>query len=142
MGQHAVFARLGAPLPHRSAWGSVRQSDGVVFLAVWQDRIQRINGVLCGRITHHSKRNGGEPLADSWLREYEARLEHVELIRQGRRCFLIINRAKNTKVHTRTVDGVHSDEVFVGGALVEHGDETWIEVGAAIPIQEAARQIP
>jgi hypothetical protein len=139
MGQIATFERLHAPLAVRNSWGAVRASDDVVFLLLWSDRIERINGILAGRLSHHSKRNSGERLASFWLMAYEERLAHIYRIRQGRPCYLVVNRAKNKGAFTREVLDCDDEHVYVGGKLFEHDGETWIELGALIPIEDVAQ---
>src|SRR5882724_5029749 len=103
MGQTHVFLRLDAPLEHNQAWGTIRKSDQTVVITVWEDRIHQIDEVQCGCITHHSKRNSQPPPTAGWIREYERRLEHVSLIRQGIPCYLVINNPKDPKKYTREV---------------------------------------
>jgi len=134
MGQVTIFAQLGAPLEKHNSWGAVRQADGVVFLTLWEDRIRTIDGVRYGRITHHgkfAKKRVPNP-------EYPKRLEHVDRIRKGHPCYLVINKARDTEAITRSVGSVIQDEVFVGGKLIEHDGETWIEVGKGVPIEHAS----
>lgn len=74
-----LFAYLGARLANnRWSWGAVRQADGAVFLRVWQDEWQRVDGLCAVRITDN--RNFAD-VPDNL--GYAERLRHIDLLRGG-----------------------------------------------------------
>lgn len=130
---HTQFLKwLGAPLANtRWSWGSVRKSDGAVFLLVWQDRKERIDDSLFFQVSFRLEDDDPENVG---LRE---RLDHVELVRQGARCFLVICIAKDVDSRPRDVKEFIRERVFLGGEVIEHKNASWIKFGKAIPANEA-----
>jgi hypothetical protein len=127
MGHAEIFDRLGAPLHNvRWSWGSVR-ADGSVVLRVWQDEDRRVDGATYMRLTHH--RAFQDRLDD---RGYRERLRHVELLRIGAPCTLVMCRAKDVHASPRTIDPSSRPRVFTGGPLVDLEDDTWIRLGASV----------
>lgn len=76
--------RLGAPLANiRTSWGSVRESDGTVFLIVWNGETRNEgNGVLSQLI---GKAGGGTP----------ERRKHIQMLKDGAPGFLIMRQGTN-----------------------------------------------
>jgi len=127
-----MFASLGAPLKNqRWSWGAERSEDAVVFLRVWQDECDKINDRRAVRITANSY------FADkpNNLGNIE-RLKHVELIRSGRTTFLIMCAAVDPKAEPRVISQFNEREVFIGGAIIEHDGDTWIELSSRKPVSE------
>lgn len=119
-----IFKRLGAPLINtRWSWGAVRVNDGVVFLRVWQDRKIRLDGHWYMMLTHHERYIGDENSLG-----YKERLDHVKKIRQGSCCYMIMCCAVNTLTTPRKIKSFNSDEVFLGGQMIEHEGDSWIEL--------------
>jgi hypothetical protein len=130
----SFFEKLSAPLKNvRWSWGSVREADGAVFLRVWQDRKIVENKKLIMKITHHAK-YVEDPDNYGW----KERLSHIEIIRTGAPCYLIMCRAKDVEALPREIAGWNEKEVFVGGALREMDGDTWIEIKGRIPIAKAS----
>lgn len=105
------FERLGAPLNNpRWSWGSVRDSDGVIFLRVWQDGSKKIG----------SKRYiwiFDEGLQSSSLGADE-RLRHTRQLQAGCPCYLVMCEAVDTSAAIRAVRGFNKNEVFEAGELL------------------------
>ena len=117
------FEKLGAPLTNsRWSWGAVRPSDGVLFLRVWQDQKVRLDGNNHMRVTHHAAYKGNETSLG-----YVERLAHIELVRQGAKVYMIMCIAKDPKAVPRSVASFIADDIFVGGNIVDHEGDTWIE---------------
>jgi len=117
LSQAEMFSRLGAPLKNtRWSWGGVRESDRTVFLRVWQDGLKRVGDKRYIWISENAPRSD-----DLGANE---RLQHVELIRSGYRCFMVMCQAVDTKAAPRTVLSFNKNEVFVGGELLEE-DESY-----------------
>jgi hypothetical protein len=132
MNQTAFFASLGAPLRNpRWSWGAVRPEDGAVFLRVWQDRMRDHLGSRFDQLTHHARyRDDPNNLG------YRERLEHVELVRGGRRCYLIVCEAAEPDARPRELRQFDHTQVFPGGRVVELDGDWWIEVGPGLPVGE------
>jgi hypothetical protein len=126
---HTQFvASLGAPLASaRQSWGAIREADGVVFLLVWQDQIMRHgDSQLVRACTHEMHRRNSANFG------YEERKEHVNLLRNGARCYLVMCLPKDAEVQTRQVRDFIKDDVFVGDAVIELDGESWIQIGRRI----------
>ena len=120
----SYFDRLGAPLKNsRWSWGAIRESDGVVFLRVWQDQKLRIDGKTFMMVTHHGAYVGNESSPG-----YQERLRQVDLVREGRPVYLVMCQVENPDASPRIIKSFNKDEVFVGGATIEHDGDIWIEL--------------
>ena len=78
------FKRLGAPLANkRTSWGAVRESDGTVFLAVW-------NG---------ETRNEGQGILSQLIAKKDRvtpeRLRHIQMIQNGAQGFMVMRHGTN-----------------------------------------------
>jgi hypothetical protein len=131
MSQKDLFGRLRAPLANsRSSWGSVRE-DGTVFLRVWQDIVRKHYGSMYLQVTFvENCRN------DSDNRGHLERLKHVELIKQGASCYMIMCRAVDVDAVPRVVRDFNEDEVFRGGRLAEIDGDWWIELLQRFPVRQ------
>lgn len=111
----SLFKRLGAPLANnRWSWGAQRPSDGAVFLRVWQD----LKFIDEGGRTHlllasHSEGDGRTNLG---ARE---RVRHIERIRSGAPCFMVMCIAQDVDVEARAIQEFDESDIFVGGNIVE-----------------------
>jgi len=120
----AFFERLGAPLKNwRWSWGAIRESDGAIFLRVCQDRKMRLDGKTYMMVTHHEAYVGNESSPG-----YRERLQQVELARDGRPVYMVMCLVKDPEGRPRIIKSFNKDEVFVGGQLIEHDDNTWVEL--------------
>jgi hypothetical protein len=130
--QSSLFASLGAPLSNiRWSWGSVRPSDGAVFLRVWKDLIQPRNGNQYIRIGNETKlrsnpRNLGR----------KERMQHILRVANGARCFLIMCEAIDPKAEPRAIKDFNSEHVFPGGKVLEENGEWWVEVLPQVPVKD------
>lgn len=132
----ALFDRLGAPLHNdRYSWGAVR-ADGTVILRVWQDETGKIDGKRCVQITNHDFFQGKVPNLG-----YEERNRHIDLIRVGARCWMIMCEQVQPPRVPREIYQFNGNELFVGGALIEQAGETWIEWVDRIPIESVTRRM-
>lgn len=121
------FYALKAPLRiMRQSWGAVRE-DGAVFLRVWQDRCEMHDGARYVQLTHLGKYG-----SDSSNFGYNERCSHVDMIRRGARCYLVMCVAKNTEASPRAIKSFDNDFVFVGGALKEFDGDWWIELAGKV----------
>lgn len=132
MTQSDFFELLGAPLHNtRWSWGSIRH-DGTVFLRVWQDGFRKHEDQRYIRITKHEKF-----IDDPNNLGYQERIGHVELIRKGAKCIMVMCEADPDKLPQRIVKNFNSNEVFLGGKTIQLDGDTWIELGARVPFLTA-----
>lgn len=120
----AYFERLGAPLKNsRWSWGAIRESDGAIFLRVWQDRKTRLDGKTYMMVTHHDAYVGNESSPG-----YRERLQQVEFARAGRPVYMIMCLVDVPDARPRKIKSFNKDDVFVGGQLIEYDGNTWVEL--------------
>ena len=133
MSLSSLFNRLGAPLNNnRWSWGAVRQTDGAVFLRVWQDESKVINGKRYMRITanaHFQNNDQNNP-------GYQERLNQIEQIHSGSKAYMIVCIAQDTAAIPRTITSFNSDEVFEAGELISSEGDMWLEFGNRIPVHK------
>lgn len=125
MSQAEMFEKLGAPLNNvRWSWGSVRASDGAVFLRVWQDGTEKIEGK---RYIWISEVNPAPELGAN------ERLRHVNLVQGGAACYLIMCQAVDTKAAPRAIQSFNNKDVFETGGIVKADGAYWLELKGRIP---------
>jgi len=129
----ALFIELGAPLAnHRWSWGSVRVSDGVVFLRAWKDETSTRDGRERVRLTDN-KRFRSDPKPG-----YKERLKHIEMIKNGLKCYVVMCDAEDTTAVPRKIKKYSDKVVFVGGRLLNDAedihDDWWLELGEDVPL--------
>ena len=129
----AFFRELGAPLKNvRWSWGARRSKDGVVFLRVWQDRKRFEDGRTFYLLDGRDDENRADP-------GYRERQQHIESVRSGARCYLIMCTVKDPDARPRSIQDFNSSELFVGGDLAIkdwRGHEgVWIELLGRVPVQ-------
>jgi hypothetical protein len=128
----SFFEKLGAPLRvNRQSWGAVREKDGAVFLRVWQDRKMVKDKTPVMMVTHREKY-----VNDQNNFGFKERLEHVELIRNGAKCFIVMCKVKDREAMPRTIETFNDKEIFVGGDILEIDGETWVKVHSRVPVEE------
>jgi len=132
MNQRDFFQMLGAPLVNFIwSWGSVRK-DETVFLRVWKDQIQKLDDFDSRVVQIYRLERKLKP------RQYgrRERLEHIERIKRGARCFLVMCEARDVKASKRTIHSFEEEHVFRGGKIKEKAGKLWIEVLPAVPVRE------
>ncbi len=126
------FAYLGAPLANnRWSWGAVRPGDAAVVLRVWQDEWKKIGDLRAVRIT-----DGGHFAAHPDSHGYIERMRQIDLIRAGNPSYMIMCLARDVNANPREIQSFNDTDLFVGGRLIEHGGETWLEAVRKVPIAE------
>src|SRR5882762_9763859 len=130
-----LFSYLGAPLNNvQWSWGAVRETDGSVFLVVWQDENLRRGPRSYSLV--HNQQFWGDTTDRHGLNE---RRRHLDRVRQGAKTYLIMALAERARTADapRRIKELNTDEVFAAGELYE--DETgnvWIERVARVPLGE------
>ena len=133
MSQKALFERLGAPLANtRWSWGAVRMSDGAIFLRVWQDETMNRGNREFVRVAanEYFQKNAPKNLG------YRERLNHLALVRNGARSYMIICVAIDVDATPRAVKSFNSDELYVGGQLIDVDGDFWLEIVGRVPVQD------
>ena len=127
----ALFKSLGAPLRNpRWSWGSVRASDGAVFLRVWQNETIDIENKTYIRLTHIAYFQNSNPNNLG----YRERMAHVRLVEAGATTYLILCEPRNVNVTPRTIKSFNSKELFLGGKTLKIDGDTWLEVKAKVSV--------
>lgn len=126
-----LFRKVGAPLANqRWSWGSIRP-DGAIVLRVWQDRKEKKEGRWYMMVAHHEKyADDGDALG------YKERRAHIESIRAGATCYMIMCLASDTTESPRKIKSFNDRDIFVGGALLEHEGNTYIELADRFAISK------
>jgi hypothetical protein len=101
-----------------------------VFLRVWQDECENINGRLCARI--RSKSNATEDRLGRTERQ-----EHITQIREGATSYMIMCRARDPNASPREIAGFNKNDIFIGGAIIEKSGHTWLELADRKPVTAA-----
>lgn len=127
MTQTEMFEWLGSPLANnRWSWGSIR-SDGVIFLRVWQDEIRAHNNKSVVRVTKHAK------FADRPSNlGYKERLHHLDLVKNGAKCYMIMCEAKDPFAPKRVIKSFNTAELFLASAAVDIDGDTWLELAERV----------
>ncbi len=128
---------LGAPPKNvRWSWGAHRVRDGTVFLRVWQDEVETTNGSRYVRITNSQKAKKYKQQNQRWKLGYQERLEQVERVRNGAKCYLIMCIAVNKDAMTRQVKEFDNERVFPAGKLIERNGDWWAELLPPVPVRD------
>jgi hypothetical protein len=132
MSPAGLFKKLGAPLANvRWSWGSVRASDNIVFLRVWQDEGVKSGDKFIVQLTHNAT-----PRDEVDEMGHQERLKHIQLVRDGARCYLLLCRAVDNKAVPRSAKSVIEKEVFPTGEMQEIEGDIWIEMKTRVPISD------
>ena len=122
MSRSELFEKLGAPLRNpRWSWGAVSKS-GNVYLTVWTDQFRRIKEKNFVRLTHN-KVSGSKQRNLGYLE----RLEHVALISKGAKSYGVLCTVKDELESPRRMLDFNRRELLVGGELIKHNGDWWLE---------------
>ena len=121
------FAYIGASLTNaRYCWGAQRSSDKAIFLRVWVDEGKKVEGRMSFAVLKDEYNVSlGKP----------ERQGHLELIKAGAPCYLIVCTAKNPKGEERAIKTYNDRELWVGGQVFTHEGHTYIEALERIPTE-------
>ena len=121
-----LFVQLGAPLKNiRWSWGARRARDGVVFLRVWSDHKHRNEHQLYVMVDSHTPTIGRGPGKNLG---YEERVRHIEAIRRGADCYMVVCDPDGPHGTQRGVRAFNSETLLVGGGVVDLDGKTYIKV--------------
>ena len=123
---------LGANLVHaRWSWGATNANTNQIFLRVWQDQLEVVDGVERVLIFKHgrkSKSNG-----------YPERKRHVEALRAGANGYGVVCTAKNVTESSRNIASFDQDTLLQFGDIVDDGDAVYGVVVSRVPVTDLAR---
>ena len=126
-----LFKKLEAPLANqRWSWGSTRP-DGSVVLRVWQDSKEKIDDKLHMMIAHDVKYTDNEENLG-----YQERLGHIEQIKNGAKCFMVMCLAKDPGASRRAIKSFNQKDIFVGGKIIEYRGNIYIELADRFAISK------
>jgi hypothetical protein len=118
-----LFKKIEAPLANqRWSWGAKR-IDGSVVLRVWQDQKEKIDEKWHMLVSHHERYTDNEENLG-----YQERLSHMETIKNGAKCYMIMCLAKDPGASPRSIKSFNDKDIFVGGGIVEHNGNTYVEL--------------
>ena len=109
-----------------------------MFLVVWQDESMRRDSRNYSLV--HNQVFWGSTTDSNGLNE---RRRHLDLVRESAKSYLIMARATNDRTPgtTRRIAELNSEEVFVGGELLEETNGNgWLERVARIPVGQVRPQ--
>ena len=128
------FKRLGAPVANsRWSWGGVR-ADGSVVLRVWQDETIAPVNKRYARLTRHEAFAGNESNLG-----YQERLKHIALIQGGAKSYMVMCLAVDVNAAPRKIHSHNEKDVFVGGELIEHDNNYWLEMADRVPVSQVGQ---
>ena len=126
-----LFKKLEAPLANqRWSWGSTRP-DGSVVLRVWQDSKEKIDEKWHMMIAHDVKYTDNEENLG-----YQERLGHIEQIKNGAKCFMVMCLAKDSGASPRAIKSFNQKDIFVGGKITEYRGNIYIELADRFAISK------
>ncbi|PRA59730.1 MULTISPECIES: hypothetical protein [Pseudomonas] len=121
------FKILGSPLKNpRWSWGGIRD-DGAVILRVWQDRKVKRDTTHYMQLSHLQKYGEGQDNLG-----YMERLSHIELIKGGAKCYMVMCLAKNSNATPREILSFNKDDLFLGGELIEIESDWFIAIAGKV----------
>src|SRR5207245_4949832 len=128
---------LGAPPKNvQWSWGARRDSDGTVFLRVWQDEVEGSKGSYYVRVTNSQRAKKYKEQNLQYKLGYQERLRQVKLVRSGAKCYLIMCIAVDKDAVTRQIKDFDRERLFPAGKVVERKDDWWIEVLPRVPVRQ------
>jgi hypothetical protein len=101
---------------------------------VWQDRKFVEDGLI------HAMVDSRKPPSDPSKPGYQERLRHIELLRNGARCYLIMCTAVDIHASPRKIEFFNEDDVFVGGELVERDGALYVKIVGRRPVSVVAAE--
>lgn len=82
-------------------------------------------------LAHHEKYiNNKESLG------YQERLAHIEAVKSGANCYMVMCLVKDPTAVPRTIKSFNKRDIFVGGRIIDHSGNTFIELVDRYPINE------
>jgi putative restriction endonuclease len=132
MSMSRFFGLLGAPLNNVMwSWGSQR-SDGTVVLRQWEtDVFIGDDGREYVVVAHNN-----QPAVGRGQNGWRERLRHIESMRSGARCLIVMLAAKDPSAPSKRIKTFDVHNVVVGGGLVTKNGMTCVPVADRRPISD------
>ncbi len=128
---------LRAPLHMpRQSWGAYIDGEDAVILRAWDDQSKYwFSGKLHWKILDmmHDRTNEAG---------YNERVNQIEAIRQGAQCFIVRIFAIDPETNTRKIRKFTKGYLWIGGALLQHEGNWYIEIIDSIPLHEFKKRKP
>jgi hypothetical protein len=116
------FASMGAPLKNvRWSWGAQR-ADGSVFLREWDVHRFTTHGKEYVTVAHSMR--PALPREHGW----RERAKHIQSIKNGAPCFLVMCSAKDFTASPREIESFDTEYLLVGGDVIVNDGRTYVEV--------------
>ena len=90
-----------------------------------------LDGKHYARITRHDAFTGNEGSLG-----YQERLRHITLIQSGAKSYMVMCSAVDVAAQPRKIRHYNEKELFVGGELIEHESNHWLEIIDRLPIAQ------
>jgi hypothetical protein len=125
------FEDLGAPLHNIVwSWGALSREKRDIFLRVWEDEIERIDGEIIVQLTLHSKFIGGKNCG------YRERIKHIEYIKNNYKGFVVVCVAKDTKKSPRKIRSYDKEKIYPILRIMDIAGDQWAVLGTGIKISD------
>lgn len=128
-----AFFRIHLHAPLRNArwsWDAVRAVDGAVFVRVWQDEKIRRESSWYMRLTAHTFFADKEDNLG-----WQERLAHMKLVQGGAPSYMVMCEAVDPAAPVREIRSFDNHDIFVGGKMVEHEGDFWLEIKSRLSIR-------
>ena len=102
-----------------------------MFLRVWQDKKQVVNGKPYIMITHHDKH-----AHDEHNYGYDERNMHVQMIKDGAPCYMVMCLAKDVNAIPRDIKSFNKEDLFLGAEMIELDGDYWLGYTARVPVDK------
>jgi hypothetical protein len=67
---------------------------------------------------------------------YQERLEHLARVKNGAMCYMVICVVKDKDVYPRKIKRFNSDELYLGGKLMDYDGDSWLEIVGRVPFRD------
>src|SRR5437879_2010487 len=135
------FNTLGAPLKNvQWSWGARRERDGTIFMRVWQDQVETRNDSQYVRLTNFQTAKKYKEENDREKLGYRERLEQIELVRNGAKCYLVMCIAVDKEALPRTIKEFIDDRLFPAGKIVQRNNDWWAELLGSVRVDQVKLQ--
>lgn len=125
---------LRAPLRNeRWSWGAVNATIGQLFLRVWADEKENIDGVPCYLIKANSwaSTSSGSP----------ERQRQIQMMKEGTQAYGVLCVAKDVRAPRRTIETFDSHTLIKFGPLIDRDGSVYATAAGQIPVEAVRDRI-
>ena len=115
--------------------GGALQSNGRVFLRVWQDETEHADGRSLVQVTFHKLFE-----SDPTNLGYAERVRHVDQISRGAKCYLVLCKAKDVNASPRVMASYNDRDLFEVGEIVQRTGDAWATYTARVGVMAVKRR--